>query len=373
MTDLHFLRPEWFLLFVPIGLIWWRARFSGRDDSEGDFGFAPHLADALTVNRTSQAKFLPVDSVLVILVLCTFAAAGPSFRQLQSPWFSETAPLVVALEVSDSMRANDLLPSRLDRARFELSDLIQARTGARTALIAYSGTAHIVMPPTADANVIKPFMESLDPAIMPVAGANLSNVLPLARQLLEGETQAGTLLIVADGIDPADVAALKAFGESPDAVQVVMLLTATGDEGVALMPDGSIATNPDGTRVETRMDVVAVTQAASAAGVSLVTLSPDDDDIKALVREISSKLEAAADPDAVWVDDAWWLLWPGTSDAALVPAWMDDDMGLAKQLLSVSALTVLVLGWFSYDTRCAERLADTGPAGYASLQSQEFP
>ena len=54
----------------------------------------------------------------------------------------------VAIEVSDSMRSNDVQPTRLDRARFKVLDLIAARTGSRTALIAYAGTAHVVVPPS---------------------------------------------------------------------------------------------------------------------------------------------------------------------------------------------------------------------------------
>jgi Ca-activated chloride channel family protein len=92
--------------------------------------------------------------------------------------------LVIAIEVSDSMRSNDLQPTRLDRARFKVMDLVAARTGSRTALIAYAGSAHIVVPPSTDSEVLQPFLESLDPVIMPSPGANAGNVLPLAQALL---------------------------------------------------------------------------------------------------------------------------------------------------------------------------------------------
>ena len=55
-----------------------------------------------------------------------------------------------------------------------------ARTGSRTALIAYAGSAHIVVPPSTDLAVLQPFLESLDPLIMPEPGANAAAVLPLA-------------------------------------------------------------------------------------------------------------------------------------------------------------------------------------------------
>ena len=162
---------------------------------------SPHLRDALTVNRSDHARIRPVDGVAITAVLIAIAAAGPTWSKQQSPWFAETAPLVVAIEVSDSMRANDLLPTRLDRARFKVLDLVAARTGSRTAIIAYAGSAHIVVPPSTDIDVIKPLLESLDPAIMPLGGAAATAVLPLAESLLGDEAAIGTVLFVNDGFD----------------------------------------------------------------------------------------------------------------------------------------------------------------------------
>ncbi len=297
-------------MIIPIIVSWWWSRGVGRRKSEQAFEIAAHLLEALTVNRHSRNRILPADGIAITLILSALAVAGPSFRKQESPWFSETAPLVVALEVSDSMRANDLFPNRLERARFKILDLMAARTGAETALIAYSGSAHIVMPPTTDKAVIKPFLESLDPAIMPAEGANLTNVLPLTDSLLATSQIAGTLLIVADGISNADVPALKAYTNGKNAASIVMLLVGTEDESVALMPDGSIAKNRDGTRIDTSVDIRRMRRIAADLNISIIRLTPNDDDIAALLNRINSTLEQAVDPDAIWVDDAWWLLWP---------------------------------------------------------------
>ena len=144
----HFLRPLWLLALPFFGLSWWLVRRRGSVAARKESFIAPHLLVALTVNKDAQGGFRPVDGAILALVAVTMAAAGPTWSKQPSPWFSETAPLVIAIEVSDSMRSNDLLPTRLDRARFKILDLIAQRTGSRTALIAYSGSAHIVVPPT---------------------------------------------------------------------------------------------------------------------------------------------------------------------------------------------------------------------------------
>ena len=171
MATFHFIRPGWLLLLPVLGFVWWLARKLLAGNSEVGDLIAPHLRDALIVNKRSNNRFRAVDGIMLCGCLLAVAAAGPSWTRIPSPWFSETAPLVIAIEVSDSMRANDVLPTRLDRARFKMLDLISARTGARTAIIAYAGSAHIVVPPSSDLAVLKPLLESLDPAVMPLPGA----------------------------------------------------------------------------------------------------------------------------------------------------------------------------------------------------------
>nr|NIP14414.1 VWA domain-containing protein [Pseudomonadales bacterium]NIX07703.1 VWA domain-containing protein [Pseudomonadales bacterium] len=244
-------------------------------------------------------------------------AAGPTWSRQASPWYAETAPVVIAVEVTDSMRANDLQPTRLDRARFKILDLIAARTGSRTALIAYAGSAHIVMPPTADADVLKPFLESLDPAIMPTGGANAAAVLPLARSLLGEAAASGTLLFVNDGFEAVDVPALAAVARDPGHPPMAALIVGTEEGGVALMPDGTPVRSDEGGRLDTGVNAAVLRQAESTGGVTVVRAGPGDADIRRLLRVMESNLRQADDPDATWRDQGWWLVWPAALLALL--------------------------------------------------------
>lgn len=306
----HFLRPLWLLALPVLGSIWWLVRRRRMGSEPAATVMAPHLRDALTLNRAGRRGFRPVDGTMLGLIALTVAAAGPTWSKQPSPWFSETAPLVIAIEVSDSMRSNDLQPTRLDRARFKLLDLTARRTGARTALIAYSGSAHVVMPPTTDVDVIKPFLESLDPSIMPAAGSNAAAVLPLARGLLQDEGATGTLLFVNDGFNAADIAALAKFSQQPDAPALAALIVGSNEGGVALLPDGSPVMAAGGGRLDTRIDPGLLRRVASEADMAVVRADVGDADLRQLLRHIESNLRRADDPDARWRDQAWWLLWP---------------------------------------------------------------
>ena len=306
----HFLRPPW-LVAVPLLLaVWWLVRRRDAESRQPTSLVAPHLRDALTVHLDARRGLRPVDGVVIALVALALGAAGPTWNKQPSPWFSETAPLVIAIEVSDSMRSNDLQPTRLDRARFKMLDLIAQRTGSRTALIAYAGSAHLVMPPTTDVDVVKPFLESLDPAIMPVPGAAAAAVLPLAAEMLGDEAAIGTVLFVNDGFDSSDVPAFAAYSSRPGAASMMALVVGTDEGGVALMPDGSPVIGPSGGRLDTAVNTAVLRRMESEAGMPVIRATHGDADLRRLMLRIESKLQQADDPNAQWRDQAWWLLWP---------------------------------------------------------------
>jgi Ca-activated chloride channel family protein len=304
----HFIRPLWLLAVPAVLLVWWLVRRQSVASELVTGVVAPHLQDALTTGRSSKSRFKPIDGVVLGLLAATFAAAGPTWSKQHSPWFSETAPLVVALEVSDSMRSNDLQPSRLERARFKVLDLLEQRTGSRTALIAYAGSAHIVMPPSTDSEVLKLFLESLDPAIMPSAGTNAASVLPLADQVLGEETAIGTVLFVTDGFEPLDIPVFAEYASRADGALLVALVVGKDSGGVALMPDGSAVMDPAGGRLDTSIDTALLRRAESEGKVSVVRAETNDSDVRELVRRINSNMQQADDPNAQWLDQAWWLM-----------------------------------------------------------------
>ena len=306
----HFLRPWWLLAIPAIALVWWLVR--RRETKKVNVGewIAPHLRNALTVNQASNARFRPIDFACFAALAVALAAAGPTWSKKPSPWFTETAPLVVAIEVSDSMRANDVQPTRLDRARFKLLDLVEARTGSRTAIIAYAASAHIVVPPSTDIDVIRPLLESLDPAIMPEQGANAAAVMPLALELLGEDAAVGTLLFVNDGFEAQDIPVLDEFSAAEGMPSLAALVVGTDAGGVALYPDGSPVTGPGGGRLDTGIDETLLNRVESEAGMPIIRLAADDSDVRRLLRTIDSNLQQADDPDAQWNDFGWWLLWP---------------------------------------------------------------
>ena len=154
MDDLHLLRPMWLWGLVPAVLIWFGLwRLQNRITAWKKL-IDPHLLEHLLVGARRRPRLRPIHLTLVLWILCVVALAGPTWEREPSPFADDTAGLVVLLKASTTMEATDVQPSRLERAKHKLTDLLEQRDSAATGLIAYSGSAHLVMPLTRDRRIV---------------------------------------------------------------------------------------------------------------------------------------------------------------------------------------------------------------------------
>lgn len=242
----HFLRPWILVLLLGVIWLWWRVRSRAMRRADVAPGIAPHLHEALTVGETGRRRVLPIDGVALALVCVVLAAAGPTWSRMSDPFTAPTAPVVVILKVTPSMARDDLAPSRLARATFKIRDLLDLRAGGRTALVAYAGTAHRVVPFTEDAGIMLPYLEGLSPEVMPQEGADILAGLALAEALLDGEGGPGGILFVVDEVDPSVVSQITSDSQHA-LVFLQMLPQGTRDRGLDAVATGTvIAQTPDG-------------------------------------------------------------------------------------------------------------------------------
>lgn len=274
----HFLRPAWLLPIAPALLLCWLARRRATVRPAAPAAIAPHLAAALTVGASRRMKLLPIDGIALILVLLSIAAAGPTWSRIPNPLVANTAPLAVVLNLSQSMQSTDIAPSRLERAKQKILDLLATRAGARTALIAYAGSAHRVVPLTEDPEVIKPFIEGLESGVMPVSGRNAGAALALARETLADESIPGAILFITDELEGSD---LPAFAQHADSNGAPVLFLSVGG-------------------------------LASVANAVVIGVSADDSDVRQIERRVAAAFQdaLAGDERLQWNDRGWLLAWP---------------------------------------------------------------
>ncbi|MDX2321620.1 MAG: VWA domain-containing protein [Moritella sp.] len=186
-----------FVLFFVINFQQKKSQEAGLKD------FPPHLLAALTVGEQGWKKLLPLKLWGFLVVLAIIIAAGPSWLRQASPFGEDTAPLVIVLDVSESMLQQDIQPSRLVRAKQKISDLLALREGGSTALVVYAGSAHTAMALTRDNAIFTPLLQAVSPKIMPRQGKFAEYSLANIDALLAAERSKGnpgSVLLITDGL-----------------------------------------------------------------------------------------------------------------------------------------------------------------------------
>lgn len=281
LSQFHLLRPAWLLLLPLMLLLMWRLRQRQRHNDWQHF-MDRELLDAVLLRSQEQHWLTPRLLSGVMFVLILLILAGPTWQKQNSPLSDDSAPLVIALELDDTMLQRDLSPHRLHHAKQKIRTLLQQRRGAATALIAYAGSAHTVLPLTEDTELLNFYLSELSPKVMPRTGNNPQLALDTALKLLPDRS--GSIVFVTSRWP------LPGRWQSPPPDDIAISLLAIQPEqaqgrGALLHSSG--------------MDLTAI------------HLSSDDSDIKQLLANIANHWqEQHSDERLAWVDAGYYLLWP---------------------------------------------------------------
>jgi Ca-activated chloride channel family protein len=264
----------------------------------------PHLLPGSGLERRARA---PVWLLTSAWTLGFVALAGPTWEREPAPFAEDRAALVVVLQLTPAMLARDVQPSRIERARHKISDLLERRGGGRTALVAYAGSAHRVMPLTRDARIIEQFAGELSPALMPREGDDPVAAIELALDELERAGVPGSVLLVGSSLpvnaDPGVGRRVRALGASLHVL------------GIAAGPE---VTAPPGSPPAPALDRAAARAAADALGATWTEVTVDDRDVDAIERALRHQVTAAAGAGGRWRDMGYPLAFPV---ALLALAW----------------------------------------------------
>jgi Ca-activated chloride channel family protein len=285
LENFHLLRP-WALLLVGAAFaLWWLGRQAADTTRRWSRVIDADLLKLLVVGGNAGRRLGPNDVLLLGWVATAIAIAGPTWKREPSPFADALPPVMIVLKVAPSMTTTDLAPTRLDRARQKISDLLEAREGGAAGLIAYSGSAHLVLPPTADSKVVLAMAAALTPQIMPREGDRLADAVALAARVLRDGGKGGSILIVADTVAPGREEALK---KSAGQVPVVFF---------AVAPPASVEADK------------ALQAAVSALDARLVKTTIDNDDVEALARRLADRSGASVPPGETerWQETGYWL------------------------------------------------------------------
>lgn len=299
------MRPWWLVALIPILIALLNLRRLRDAQNRWEGIIAPHLLDRLLVQGSQNRKITPLSLSFVFAGISIVALAGPSWRQQASPFFKDEAPLVIALDLSETMLQEDVQPSRLDRAKQKIHDLLSIRGASPTGLIVFSGTAHTVIPLTDDPEIIDNLLTAVTPQIMPTSGKRTEKILPLVQLVLEDSKAKGTVLLMTDAFDEsASNAFVRYFAQAGHQ----LLVWGIGSESKTESP--AKTRNP--------LQVESLRSLAKACNGSYIGLSIDKRDTRYALRKTKSYLVAAEDEFSPWVDEGYYLIMPMV---ALIALW----------------------------------------------------
>jgi Mg-chelatase subunit ChlD len=309
LSQFHFLRPLCLTVLIPALALWWTIRRRHDPAAAWHRIIEPQLLPALLVGQNSTRWFQPATLLLLVWVTSIFALAGPTWRQQPAPFAQDNAALVIVVEVTPTMLAKDIQPTRLERASQKIHDLLAKRPGTKTALVAYSGSAHLVMPLTKDADLIARFASELSPQIMPKEGDVAAEALAMADEQLRRAGLPGSILLIADGLSTDQISDLSKRQSSGGAPVQILAVAADADAPV-----------PTDSPPAPSLNRKTFQAAANAVDGRWTEVTADDADIDALIHNTVTKIVAAAGEqhESRWQDAGYWLVF---GVAALATFW----------------------------------------------------
>jgi len=342
LADFHFIRPYWLLAFMPylvVLVLMLRNKLAqGNWSAVCDAALLPYL---LQEKPVSQSRW-PLTAGAIAALLVIIALAGPTWERLPSPVFRNDSALVIALDLSRSMDAADIKPSRLIMARYKIADILKQRKDGQTALLVYAGDAFTVTPLTDDTETIDSQLSALNTDIMPSQGSNTASALEKAVELFrQAGLQKGRILLVTDGVDlDKTLPTVKSLDKYP----LSILGVGTDDGAPIALPEGGFLKDERGNIVVPKLNSSELAKLAQTGNGIYQTITANDADIQAVLATVDRTLQQQGKQNEnllldQWADKGPWLLLLVLPLAALA---------FRKGLLCFALLLILPLPKNSY-------------------------
>ena len=282
LNQFHFLRPEWFAAIIPLLLLVILIRKATAKQSGWQSVIPSHLYQYMVIGKTEVGAKPPIMLLAIAWFVSVIALAGPTWERLPQPVYQLKMGHVIVIDMSLSMRATDMTPDRLTRAKYKAIDLVNAIGEGEMGLVAYAGDAFVISPLTEDAANITTLIPSLSPEIMPVPGSDpLLGIESAAALLTNAGYNSGMIYWITDGIELAQQNELQEYVASiPFTLNALTVGTAEG--APIRQQSGELLKDHTGSIVIPKLNDDAVKGVVKTSGGRFESFTSNDADIEAL-------------------------------------------------------------------------------------------
>lgn len=317
----HFAQPAWLLAWgiIPLVVIWLRRTRSvsaeGQLERYADAALIPHLVSKVPPTQDKRRWWKgfvwPLLWALVVLAL-----AGPRWDYSLQRLYRPGVDLLLLVDISRSMDATDVAPTRLARARQEAQDLLDNASGMRIGLILFASVAHVAVPLTEDHETIKRLLPEISTDLVRLKGSRLSVALDRAERLLAGSAAdtVRAVLVITDG--DFEEPRLMEHVRRLAATGIQLHVLALGSAGGAHVPVSAQSALIDavGRPVYTRLNERVLQRLADVGGGVYLPASYRGDDTREIVKAITERASIEQ------TDARAYRVWHERFYLALVPA-----------------------------------------------------
>ncbi|GAB1308729.1 VWA domain-containing protein [Urechidicola sp. KH5] len=313
MELFHFLRPQFLWALIPVLFILILLILKSKNEVKWQKNIAEHLRPYVIKKGSESLKKWMQLTTLFTLLIAILGLAGPTWKKIEVPGQVLETPVVILLDLSQSMMAEDLQPNRLERAKFKISDLIEANPTVRLALIGYAGTAHTIVPLTNDYRIIKTHISSLSPKIMPFRGNNLPMALQLADTICSITDAPASFIVFSDDFEEESFQILQNYATNHDtSLELVPMNTLSG----AFVPNYNgrgVLKNTKGEEVYSKRNETILSQLNAISNITIHDLTLDKSDMELLASKLSKNAqfkEADQEKEDAWEDYGLFFILP---------------------------------------------------------------
>lgn len=325
---MSFFWPHWqrplFLVILPVIIwlmwkLWHTHQINGAWQKIIPINFQPWLLSG----NSAQESALPKIILTMAVLLAFLALLGPSWQHIEQPPLKVDSPLVIVLDLTPKMLANDIPPSRLQSAKRKVLDIIKARKDAQTAVIVYSNTAHILVPLSDDQATIANLLAYISPEIMPSIGQRADLAIAKAIKLLANTQQIneGQILLVTTSLSDAEQTAInQLLANHPIALNILGVGTSQG--APIASSTGGFIKDSKGQIILPKLEAATLKNFAYSNKGHYSTITLNNNDIQTLdLSNVKNNKRHFVDTEKrttdYWQDQGYWLLLPLLALAAL--------------------------------------------------------
>ncbi|BCN92277.1 hypothetical protein THMIRHAM_00620 [Thiomicrorhabdus immobilis] len=299
LNSIHFLRPWWFLALLPIAWIILRAWQANRKQGAWHKVIDPKFRSLLLgENSSTEPSFnekMGYIGLSIAWIFAILALSGPWIKSIEVPAQKNQQGVVIVLDLSLSMLADDLSPNRISRVKYKITDLLKQHPEYATGMVAYAGSAHTISPISEDNKTLLGLLPSLNPVMMPNYGAKPILGFEQASKLFKGAniTQ-GHILWITDDIEEDEITQVSDWVKSHSYSMTVMTVgTDTG--GVVQIPNYGLLKDNENKLIMPKLPIQRFEKLSQETNIKWVRLIPGEQDVQALLPPKLASTEDSAD------------------------------------------------------------------------------